>query len=131
MRVLLERTTGDQYIHDLVDSVKDETIHLFILKCIFTYPEYQHRIKTAKANAINEARVNRYSDAYSKAFVLHRIDLTVQEIYQDMKSAFEVLTAKLKFKQPEIFNTEPYIKLSRYVKTPPVFEVSDARTRNA
>lgn len=123
MNTMLDRTTKEEYIKELISLIKNETAQLLVLKCIFTYPEYTQRIKTAKINAINEARMNKYSNSYIEAFVLYRIDIAVREIYSDMKSAFEILTARLKFSQPELLNHKSYIKLKEQVNLSPEYIV--------
>lgn len=121
MKTMLERTTSEEYIKELISLIKNETAQLLILKCIFTYPEYIQRIKTAKLNAVNEARINKYSNSYTSAFILYRIDSAVQEVHRDMQSAFEILTARLKFSQPELLNNAHYNKLKEHVKYPPEY----------
>ena len=116
---MLERTTSEEYVKELISLIKNETAQLLVLKCVFTYPEYSQRIKTAKINAINESKINRYSSSYASAFVLYRVDLTVKEIYSDMKSAFEILTARLKYTQPELLNNPSYNKLKHYISQQP------------
>lgn len=123
MKTMLERTTSEEYIKELISLIKNETAQLLILKCIFTYPEYIQRIKAAKLNAVNEARINKYSNSYTSAFILYRIDSAVQEIHRDMLSAFEILTARLKFSQPELLNNVHYNKLKDYVKRPPEYVI--------
>lgn len=123
MKDILEKTTKEQYIHDLADLLPDKTWVLFLAKTQFTYPEYVQRIKTSRVNALNEARVNKYSDTYTKAFILHRIDMEVRGIYQDMRSAYEILSAKIKFKKPDILASEPFLKLEKQLKFEPIFEV--------
>ena len=118
---MLERTTKEEYVKELISLIKNETAQLLVLKCVFTYPEYTQRIKTAKINAVNEARINKYSSSYTSAFVAYRIDMTVREIYLDMKSSFEILTARLKFTQPELLNNKSYIKLREHVGNPPEY----------
>ena len=118
---MTERTTKEEYVKELISLIKNDTAQLLVLKCIFTYPEYSQRIKTAKINAINESKINRYSSSYAGAFVVYRVDLAVREIHSDMKSAFEILTARLKFSQPELLNSEHYTKLKRYVNYPPEY----------
>mgnify|MGYP006267438059 FL=1 len=118
---MLDRTTKEEYIKELISLIKNDTAQLLVLKCIFTYPEYSQRIKTAKINAVNEAKMNRYSNSYAAAFVLYRVDLAVREIHSDMKSAFEILTARLKFSQPELLNSASYIKLKEHVTHPPEY----------
>lgn len=120
---MLERTTSEEYAKELILLVKNETAQLLILKCIFTYPEYTQRLKMAKINAVNEARINKYSSSYTSAFVLYRVDLAVKEVYKDMQSAFEILTARLKYSQPELLNTKSYIKLKEHVNCPPEYEL--------
>jgi len=119
MNTMLERTTSEEYVKELISLIKNETAQLLVLKCVFTYPEYSQRIKTAKINAINESKINRYSSSYASAFVLYRVDLTVKEIYSDMKSAFEILTARLKYTQPELLNNPSYNKLKHYISQQP------------
>lgn len=118
---MLERTTKEEYIKELISLIKSDTAQLLVLKCIFTYPEYSQRIKTAKINAVNEAKMNRYSNSYADAFIVYRIDMAVREVYSDMKSAFEILTARLKFSQPELLNSASYIKLKEHVNYPPEY----------
>ena len=118
---MLERTTKEEYIKELISLIKSDTAQLLVLKCIFTYPEYSQRIKTAKINAVNEAKMNRYSSSYADAFIVYRIDMAVREVYSDMKSAFEILTARLKFSQPELLNSASYIKLKEHVNYPPEY----------
>lgn len=116
---MLDRTTTDDDVKELVSLIKNETAQLLVLKCLFTYPYYSEHIKTAKRNALNEARVNKYSNSYTSAFVLYRIDIAVKEIYRDMKSSFDILTARLKYSQPELLNSKSYIKLKEHVTHPP------------
>lgn len=123
MRDILDRTTKEKYIHDLADLLPDKTWILFLAKTQFTYPEYVQRIKTSRINALNESRVNKYSDAYTKAFILHRIDIEVRGIYEDMRSAYQIFSAKLKFKRPDILGSEPFLKLENAMKFEPIFEV--------
>jgi uncharacterized protein YueI len=123
MKTMLERTTTDEDIKELVSLIKNETAQLLVLKCLFTYPEYSQRIKMAKLNALNESRVNKYSNSYTSAFVLYRIDLAVKDIYSDMKSAFDILTARLKYAQPELLNSKPYIKIKEHVTHPPELSI--------
>jgi uncharacterized protein YueI len=121
MKTMLERTTTEEYIKELISLIKNETAQLLVLKCIFTYPEYIQRLKTAKINAVNEARINKYSNSYTSAFILYRVDLAVQEIHKDMQSAFQILTARLKYSQPELFNHQTYNKLKEHVSYPPEY----------
>lgn len=118
---MLERTTSEEYIKELISLIKNETAQLLVLKCIFTYPEYLQRIKMAKLNAVNEARINKYSSSYTSAFVLYRIDSAVREVHKDMQSAFEILTARLKYSQPELLNNPSYNKLKEHVSYPPEY----------
>lgn len=118
---MLERTTSEEYVKELISLIKNDTAQLLVLKCIFTYPEYTQRIKTAKLNAVNEARINKYSSSYTPAFILYRVDLAVKEIHRDMQSAFEILTARLKFSQPELLNEKSYIKLKEHVNYSPEY----------
>lgn len=120
---MLERTTSDEDIKGLVSLIKNETAQLLVLKCLFTYPEYTQRIKTAKLNAINEARVNKYLNSYTSAFIVYRIDIAVKEIHKDMKSAFDILTARLKYSQPELLSSKSYIKIKEHVTYPPEFVI--------
>lgn len=123
MKTMLERTTIDEDIKELVSLIKNETAQLLVLKCLFTYPEYNQRIKTARLNAVNEARVNKYSSSYTSAFILYRIDMAVKEIYRDMKSAFDILTARLKYSQPELLSSKSYNKIKEHVTYPPEFVI--------
>ena len=118
---MLERTTKEEYVKELISLIKNDTAQLLVLKCMFGYPEYVQRIKTARINAVNEAKINKYSAPYTGAFVLYRIDLEVKEVYSDMKSAFEILTARIKFSQPELLNSLVYNKLKQYVSHPPEY----------
>lgn len=121
MKTMLERTTSEEYIKELISLIKNETAQLLALKCIFTYPEYIQRIKMAKLNAANEARINKYSSSYTSAFILYRIDSAVRDVHKDMQSAFEILTARLKFSQPELLNNPSYNKLKEHVSYPPEY----------
>jgi uncharacterized protein YueI len=121
MKTMLERTTSEEYIKELISLIKNETAQLLVLKCIFTYPEYIQRIKTAKINAVNEARINKYSSSYTSAFILYRVDSAVREVHRDMQSAFEILTARIRFSQPELLNSKSYIKLKEHVNYPPEY----------
>lgn len=123
MNTMIERTTKEQYPKELISLIKNETAQLLVLKCIFTYPEYTQRIKTAKINASNEAKMNRYSAAYANAFVVYRVDVVVREIHSDMKSALEILTARLRFTQPELLNSPSYTKLKQYVSQQPEYVI--------
>lgn len=118
---MLERTTSEEYIKELISLIKNETAQLLVLKCVFTYPEYLQRLKTAKLNAVNESRINKYSSSYASAFVLYRVDLAVQDVHKDMQSAFQILTARLKYAQPELLSSPSYIKLKEHVSHPPEY----------
>ena len=118
---MLDRTTKEEYVKELISLIKSDTAQLLVLKCIFTYPEYSQRIKTARINAVNEARMSKYSSSYTPVFVAYRVDLTVQEIHKDMKSALDILAARLKFSQPELLNSASYIKLKEHVTHPPEY----------
>lgn len=121
MKTMLERTTSEEYVKELISLIKNETAQLLVLKCIFTYPEYIQRIKTARINAVNESRINKYSSSYASAFILYRVDSAVREVHRDMQSAFEILTARIRFTQPELLNSKSYIKLKEHVNYPPEY----------
>ena len=117
MRDIIERTTDDSNIVELSNRIGDKNLILFLAKTQFTYPEYKHRLSVARANAISEAKVNKYSEAYTNAFVHYRIEMEKYTIYKDMLSAFELLTAKLIFKNPLVLRTPEFVKLEKDMKS--------------
>lgn len=116
MRDIIARTTEDSDIISLSEQISDKDLILFLAKTQFTYPEYKHRLSTAKANAISEAKVNKYSDGYTKAFIHYRVEMEKYDINRDMRSAFELLSAKLRFKNPAILSSSSFLKLELQIR---------------
>lgn len=123
MKGIIERTTKDPDFIHLSELIGEGELNLFLAKCIITYPEYRFRLSSAKTNALNEARVFKYSDNYTKAFVNYRVEMERWDVHRDMSSAFQLLSAKLMFKSPELLKTEQFLKLDRYIKELPSKEI--------
>ena len=123
MKSIIEKTTQDTDFINLSEMIDDDNLHLFLSKCLITYPEYKFRLSAAKSNALNEARVFKYSESYTRAFVHYRVEMERWDVHRDMCSAFELLSAKLLFKNPDVLKTEQFLKLSRYIKELPSKEI--------